>query len=352
MTPQKSRELNPLVVLGFCAVLLGLVVVFYTLWQEQTLGIPGAHGGAPGGLDRLGSTALHLLEKLGLTLIVFGMLDLLLHLPSLNRHFLDTMRDLIIEDSYLRRLRPETLTDLVNRAIQARLGDPEVNVDREGSFLHFFNANISDFISKPYRENAKTQIICMAVDEEYFHVKDIVTYVCRKFGKTIQENVRWINDPNEVSEVKKVSIWVQVPGKSKIEIANKSRFKFRYVGDGQLYDKAQENSALEALVLEESLASYAECDGLIVTIESEYTVRRTNFQYWQMSHLTKGMDLTLKFPENLEAQVVAFFQDEEKCIRTSEPGYYRISYPQWVLPDSGVCWRFMDRQCLCEDATG
>lgn len=336
-----SREAKRFALLGALFVFIGLSLTFFALYEEQVSqgSIQQAH--------TVKHSGILLLEKLGLTLIVFGLIDLLLHLPALNRHFLDGLRDLVIHDSYLRRLSPSRLTDLVNRAFQAQTENPEVELGREGSFLDYFHNSIRGFIQEPYREGAVCEVeyTDLVDNAEYYQVKDKLTYVCRKASGAIQKNVRWENDPEEVEGNPLVSIWVQLPNTTadtKKLLVDDKRFKYKYRDDSTLYDELQDGKVLECSILEESLRNYADKDGLIVTIEAEYRIRKNRFLYWQMSHLTKGMTLTLLFPRNVNVQVVPFVQGSDKRQETKRDNYYKVTYNQWILPDAGICWRLSE----------
>jgi hypothetical protein len=364
----------PLGPIGLYLVLAGLVLVFASLYFEpayeqggshrdygsaapehfETKSASGAENEPPvreeaDGKDesrkrRLILTLIRLLEKLGLALIVVGIVDLVVHLRAVNQHFMDRIRDLVIQDSYLSRLKPEALTELMNRAFVAQVGNPGVDIDGEGSFLRFFHSDLKGFIGKPYRERATSEIICLGVEGDYVHIRDVLSYTCRTAGNSIQDKVRWVNDPDEAEDVKSVSISVQTPGSgtdSRRIIADQSRFRYKYEGDDKLHVEKLPDKPPRYYVIEESLADYLSADGLVVTIEAEYTIKAERFQYWQMTNLTRGIGLILKFPPHLKVQVVSFVQDDSKCNTFDAEGYYRLNYPYWVFPDTGLCWKFL-----------
>jgi hypothetical protein len=324
---------------GIGFMMFGLFAVFISLYLMEVY-IGGPDAGNP-----LKLSSIQLVEKLGLTLFAVGLIDLIIHLPALNRHFADGLRDLIIKDSYLKKLSPERLTEVVNRAFQAQAGDSGADIGKEGSFLQYFHSSIRGFITEPYRENASAEILCLNTkDENFFYIHDILSYACRKSGKSIQQKVRWSNDPDEIEEPK-VKIVIQLPGhEDSIVLADQTKFKFKYKGVPELFDEEQDGMDLEYHLLEEPLNAYSDHDGLIVRIEAEYKVRKDHLQYWTMSHLTKWLNITLRYPCTLDLELIPFIQGSKgKPLITKNSGYYRASYNQWILPGEGFCWKFVER---------
>lgn len=231
----------------------------------------------------LGSTAATFLEKIGITLLIFGIVDLLFHLPALSDHFLQQLRELVVTDSYVKKLSKPSLDELIDRALVAKLEDPSIAAD--GRFLEYFRSDLQPFISQPYREKAEAQIFCLGTEGDAFVIRDVCTYTCRSSGGNIQDCVRWQNDPAEFSGLREATISLRRPGPgggAEQVIATIHSFKYKYSGSDELYDKPLPDKKPECHVISAPLASYLQDDGLVVKIEANYLVRRGVFQYLQM----------------------------------------------------------------------
>jgi hypothetical protein len=301
----------------------------------------------------LASISLELLRDIGLTLVVFGLVELSLHLKSISGHFSEMLRGLILEDSYLRGLSGDRLKNLIDRIFQAQsVGSPS-ELTREGGFLQFFHTNLRRFIDEPYRENASSLVTCAEEEDGFYRIEDVITYTCRASGGHIQKEVGWSNEVVELKEPV-VSILVRKPGSTQeYPLAGSSKFKYKYKGDETLYSEPVQGKVLEQLVLKESLREYAECDGLVVSIQSTYRVRKDSLQYWQMATLTKGVKLTLVYPPDRIRvdQIASFIQPEESAVKRETDGCREIEYASWVFPDSGLSWKFSPKEADKKDSS-
>lgn len=55
------------------------------------------------------------------------------------------------------------------------------------------------------------------------------------------------------------------------------------------------------------------------------------------------MAITITYPTEYELQMVLFVQDESEATVTKQEGYCRIDYSHWVLPNSGICWKLVEK---------
>lgn len=265
-------------------------------------------------------------ESLGMIAIAFvgfGFFGLMLDAKNWRDYFSERLKQVVIENDYLGSLDEETLKSLQIRVLKAQFKNPLI--DKDGSFLNYFHTHLHKFISEPYREDVSVEMIITEVDGN-FSVLDKVNFICRSSGGRIQSNVKWKPDEGEFIKVSSIVIRAKESNTEKlIDLCIKNS-----AGD---LSEALENG------LDVDLSSYKEKDGLRIFIESIYTIDKSKFQYWQMAHPTKSSDIIIKYPDNLKMQFKALFIDDVDMIVTDQPGYLKIKYNSWLLPQSGIAWK-------------
>lgn len=115
----------------------------------------------------------------------------------------------MIQQDYLQNLDATTLDNLQTSVLKARFKDS--NIDREGSFLHYFHQNLDRYIAEPYRDDATCEINYESVEDLGLIIFDKITYTCRKAGTEIQKSIRWQTDPDEFLKVLAVRMSVKYP---------------------------------------------------------------------------------------------------------------------------------------------
>lgn len=271
-------------------------------------------------------------STLSIALVGFAIFSMLLDSHNWREYFSDRLKEIVLEKEYLKTLDTFTLRQLQTNVLKALFKNPDI--DKEGSFLRFFENNLHKFISEPYREDVSTEIILKEETESGYLFLDKVSYVCRSSGGEIQNHIGYKPDKGEFEEVQLLKISVQYP---------------------QHHEKAGEIVVLfdkKDLELQESLAEgikaplsdYQGIDGLVVTIESIYIVAKGKFQYWQMAHPTKNFDITIKYPEKLGIQFKTLVIKDVVGKVTDEEGYLKFKYDYWLLPQSGLAWLIGDKK--------
>jgi hypothetical protein len=278
-----------------------------------------------------------LFANIGMALIGLGLISCVVQTRAWREYFETRLREVVVKQSYLKSLAPLQLRDLLAGVFKALLNSPDI--EKEGSFFNYFRQNLTSLLSEPYREDVSGEIVLMGDTDNTFKIFDRLSYVCRKGRDAIQEEVKMSCDENELLQVANLKIEIQYPrdhpekGGQRNTIGMKKEFL--------------ERDTHNKIGFRESLADYKHIDGLIVTITSEDTVHKELFQYWQMSQATKNYDLTIRCPEKYHIQIKPLVLHPEMCQLTEKPGYVRLKYNCWTLPEAGaVAWRFIERSNL------
>jgi hypothetical protein len=286
------------------------------------------------------------------------LIDLVIHIPNWNRFFLDNIRDSIVQDAYLTRLDGAALKDLVSRAFQAQLKNKDIVQTERGGFLAFFFTDIHALIGSPYRENAVRDIVYKVHDQDHFLVSDTLTYTCRKSGASIQENIYWTNDPNEVADIKWLRIWIKEPKRDEAETTRILLASEKDFGDTpntettkQIEQEFEAQGIPAGKVIKKPLAGHLE-DGLTVIVDWEYLLKKDRFQYWRMAHLTKNFRLTLSFPDDYQIQEILFAAGKSNGESNTKAGFYSLGYNSWMLPRSGLAWKLTQKPQVSMTAAG
>jgi hypothetical protein len=309
-------------VYGLFLLLIGIIFILVSLhWDVSSETSSTQH------------TLLTLLQTLGVTTFGVGILNIVIEMKDWRSYFEERVKNVIIEQSFLERLDSDTLHAIQTNVLKAFFKDK--TIDREGSFLDYFHSNLHKFIAEPYREDVTSEIICESYhkDKNTWKIYECLTYICRKSAGSIQPEVRWGPDRYEKITVESVTITIRYP------------FNHEQMGEEKVLRSKERNDNLQNIV-SESLVPY-NIDGLIVIIEAEYLISKDRFQYWQMSHSTKNLEIVITCPKEYDIQFLPLVLHEELVLITQKSRYLRMKYDSWMLPQSGIAWRFVPMKSGC-----
>jgi hypothetical protein len=312
---------------GVVLILLGVVAILAALLVEARN--PGTHG-----------VLLSLLEKVGEALVIAGAIDIVIHLRDWSDYFMERLRDAIVQESYLKKLDPGALRHLIGRAFRAQLDNPSISADNKAGFLDYFFSDLQQFIGEPFRENVVAELTARKHSDGFLLIEDNLTYICRESKGNIQEKVRWSNEEGEHEKMDLLRICVK-RSNSKEE---------RVLYDSKIPSDLKKKPLSTPLRVEEQIADEDRMDGLLVKVCAQYIIRADRFQYWNMSHLTRNLSLSLRFPEDYEVEVATFGMKEESLTKFEGIDHCTLRYTSWLLPDTGISWTFNERGARRQNA--
>jgi hypothetical protein len=295
------------------------------------------------------STSAELVKTIGSTMFAAGIIGIVLETRNWKSYFSERLREVVMEHDYLQGMKPEHLKALQVDVMKAFFKDADI--DKEKSFLNYFHNHLHKFISEPYREDVSTELIVTEAGEGCYRCFDKVAYVCRAAAGKIQENVRWVEDKDEFAKLLNLKITAKKPGPDGGEPQS--------IVDLNEKQLAESRGADGCISVEEPLSKYEGMDGLCIVVQSEYLVKKHRFQYWQMAHPTRNLSFTIKYPEAFCIQYKQLVIDPSIGEITERPGYLKVKYDSWMLPMSGLAWKFRtaaedavlcDGNCPGEDA--
>ncbi len=301
---------------GVFWIVVGVAITAVSLYMTETMGTTASE---------LYKTTVRLVNTLGIAWIAFGFFNVILQIKDWREYFEDRIKRVLFEHAYLKHFDKTTLKEIQINALKAYFDDPEV--DREGGFLNYFYENLYRYISEPYREEVRSEIFLERERDDRLVIYDKVTYACRKTEMGLQPSVKWRPDPEEFSQVDEVSIKIQFPA------THQRSGEVKTLREGKLEDPAK--------TVEVSLEEFEDVDGLIVIVESRYEIASERFQYWQMAHPTKNFSFTLQWPKGYRIQYKPLVINPDLCLTTHRDCYLNIKYDAWMLPMSGLAWRFL-----------
>jgi hypothetical protein len=273
------------------------------------------------------STLILFVQTIGVTSIVVGILNIIIGLDDLKKYFEERLRGVVTHESYLDKLSLPALGELRNNVLKSHFHDTEI--DREGGFLTYFDKNLYKYIGSPYRESTISTVSIRPTDDvSQWHVMDRVRYTCRKVCGTIQPSVAWRSDQG----VEMLKLQVQVVP------ADADDF-----GKREFIAKLEKKDFSGPFSDEFSLSKYKDQDGLVIELEAEYYIKKTQFQAWTMAIPTKGFNLTILYPKETFIQCEVLILDQTLISRKEEAEFLNVASDTWVLPESGLVWRVFDQ---------
>lgn len=316
--------------LSVILIVIGLVLVLITLYSKPS---------DVSKITDIGRLLYSFFELLGFTLFTSGIFTIFLQFPDWQNYFEERLRHIVLEQDYLNSLDSESLSNLQVKTLKAYFHTSDI--DKEGSFLNYFQENINQYISLPYRDDVKTEINVLKEDESGFEISDRIIYNCRMVGGKIQEFVKWRPEEGEYSEIKNVIIRLKRNKSEFQEVLSLNREKDTYKIKKLNTDPSSisfKDIYLHGLVF--NLNDFTE-DGLVVEVKSNYKVEKGRFSTWAMAHPTRNFCITIHYPDSCDIHFLTLLPNPDKIIISNEKGLYTMLYKEWLLPNSGVAYSFI-----------
>lgn len=314
---------NKPIVWGIIILLIGIIITIISLVIDST----------PDQLTHILHVVIKLLEHLGIALIVIGFAGIILDFRDWKNYFQERLADIIVDKNYLVTLDKTELIALQVATLKAFFATDDI--DREGSFLNYFQSKIHNLIGSPYRESVNMTIIVEEIDESTFKITEQITYVCRKVGDQIQDAIVWGLDEIEDTSITDVKFKIKCPDDYISQCASKCD---QHDTCGSLIQLPSE--AVNDHIFKVDLELYKNIDRLQVAVEAAYTTAKMSFYTIGMAHPTKGFSLTVIFPETLRIRLDTYGLQQNYIYKRENKGTLTLGYNSWILPDNGVAYGF------------
>jgi|GEM_PF-5676120 len=322
VNPERPSILREVILVGVLATVLGFALMTWTVYNFRRDIVTHEW------VEPLGELLVHL----SVAAIVFGIFNMIIGIPDWSRYFEHRLQNIVFNYSYLSSLSQEQLRRLWRQVIRARFANQDV--ERSGTFVDYFDRHLHADLGTPYRENVRG---VMSYEEhgDLFFVHDFLSYVARKNRGAIQDSVNWENDDDEIDTVLDVRVGVRFPDGHPRSGEPPEMLETK--------EGTNENPLPRRVVVSCGLAKYAEVDGLIIEVEARYLVKKSRFQYWEMSTSTRDFSLTINHQSGYAVVFKAFVHDPQLTRIERLTRQFHFECDSWMLAHSGVAWRLEPR---------
>jgi septum formation topological specificity factor MinE len=275
---------------------------------------------------------MNLLAHLGIGALVLGILSILIDTKHWTEYFKQRLADVVMDKKHLENLTPTALIDLQTEILKVYFKD--TSIGGEGGFLKFYQKDIQEIIGDPFRINLEDDyLIKYDKSKEKINVHEEILYYCKGNCGKIQKEIRWLSGEDEFDEITYQCIklehdsFFEATHNPKEKIFDFKNFKPEWIKDngrGFIFP----------------LSEYETLDGLKITIIVDYTIAWHKFIAWRMTLLTKGLTLTIRFPDDLTITREIFGRGSTFEVRNDETGYFKLVTQGWILPNEGVVFQF------------
>lgn len=323
---------------GLFFIFFGLAISFMSFQVKDYLEFPKESILLP--------AAIEFSKDLGFALSSIGLVGIILTFTSWKEYFQVRLGEAVLERNYLNTLDKNKLKDLEIEVFKAFF---KVNIDRrEDSFLNYFHSTIHKYIASPFRENlnAVVNVEIPKEDNDHYMLHYIISYKCRKMGKYIEKEIRWLEGSEEKVENFKVRF--------KCPLSYKESCKRKLIC--QYNHKCKSNESIELKELKElkeggkgyelDMDSFKKIDGLYIEIEKNIKIKKNKYMAWHMGYPTKNFSFVIHYPDNLSITENNFFgiNNKELNISDSQKGIYKIEYDSWLLPSDGIVFLLSEKR--------
>lgn len=287
-------------------------------------------------------------NDLGLAFIVFGIVSIILQFEDWKAYFQDRLKDIVVQRAYLESLSPEELTALQVATLKAKYKGTDI--DREGSFLQYFQSKIQDYIGSPYRENVTSSFLIEEASEktDCFLVYEDTAYTCRSLGDKIQDDARWTYEPDEFEEVVDISLILKC-AHDKIDDCKNQCMSGSICENGII--KLQKDELKQYYNEDVNLKGYYvpfndllnPKDGLQVHLSASYLIKSNRFFMWSMTNPSKGINFIITFPHSYTLNTFIVGLGPSEYTKNINGNMQVFKHEGWFLPRTGFVFNLVKK---------
>lgn len=302
-------------------IIVGLVVIFVSQYFEEHL------------LEHSNYKAFALIAgHLGIGLFAIGCLGLLLERKHWTDYFEARLKGIVSHPDFIEELSGEKLKEIEITAMRSLFKNKSIGAT-EGIF-EYYKSHLQPALNKPYRSDVIFKLKLESKDD-YLIATESFSWRCMNNNGNIQKSIHWEYGEGEIEEILKSSINLKHTdlGLDKTIInphnscyATESKRGFQY-----------SLSSLDSV----SLDRYS---NLMVSETIIYKIRSERIIAWSFSHLSKGIDICVEYPDNFKIFVQPFLSpstgmDIQSGLQSTNP--FKFNSDSWFMEDDGIAFQLI-----------
>jgi hypothetical protein len=288
-------------------------------------------------LIQLNEIVVQFLSHIGIGCMAIGIITIIIDMAHWTAYFETRLSKIVTEKQYLEKLDTDSLIILQTEVLKAYFKND--NIGGSDGFLSFYQKNIQAIIGMPFRVNVQMDLTIEYEDHDRTKVRvtEMLSYTCMSNAGKIQENVCYLPEEGEEFEIVDFEVTLQHDGINALATDTKNGIK-KYDYEGLVAAKACE-SLTQGFNLDIKSHNHNE---LGVFIKVQYLFNINKFFSWRMSHPSRNVKVTIKFPKDLSLQR-EYFSNATHISNEDiddDRGTYFLSVNNWLMPDEGLAFQF------------
>lgn len=279
----------------------------------------------------LGKASLDLLQFGATTLLSLGLVSMILDMKSWKEYFENGLINIMLRPDYLKTQSKEKLTEYQIEVFKKYY--EREDIDQEGRFLRYCLGHIHKFITEPYREEIRENLLIEQESSDRMRVSETLRYICRTGEGGIQERLAW-GANEETLQLESLRFELHPPP------GYPGTFRKLAWDKGELETSLEGNLPVYWL----DLGPFRQVDKLRVKIQATYFVDARRFSTWRMIVPSRDVEVTIRYPEELRLQFIPFLLDSKPDHQKDDPGFYLTEFDSWIMPWSGFAWKLFPRE--------
>lgn len=277
-----------------------------------------------------GYFGLKLLDAVGVSLFIMGMLTLVLEMGHWKHYFEARLSGIVVGQEYLNELSPEALLRHQIKVFRSYYKDENLS---ERGFVRYCLSKIHGYIVTPYREHVEDRLTVDFVNPSTLRIRDHLSYVCRKARGQIQERVAWQANSLEVLQLESLSLELLGP--------TESGGSYETIVLLDIKDLVKTEDDDGSVTYEYDLQKWRNLDGLKVHFEASYTAELSAFYTWRMMDPSEKVEFSISYPKTLNMQFKPFLLEPAPAATINDPGNFQVAFDSWIMPRSGFAWKLV-----------
>ena len=305
-------------------ILFGIIFIFISF-------LPHLEGT---GFSLLREIVISFFSHIGIGLLILGFVTIMIESEHWTVYFEKRLSKIVVDKEYLQKLTEVELTILQTEVLKAYFKNDQIG--GTDGFLQHYQNNIQSFIGQPFRTSVifTLDIKSLPSDNSKLKVDEYLQFTCMKNGNKCQEFIEYIPDEGEYEHIENIEVSIQ-----------HESFKNEDNPEGKKKYSMENLSQMDALLPKNlgfkfSIADY-NLDKLNVVIKLTFIVSREKLISWRMSQPTKGVNIIVHYPKDLNLFREMFFSssldfNEEN---NRDNNRYTFLLQDWLMPNEGITFQ-------------
>jgi hypothetical protein len=264
----------------------------------------------------------------------------LIDLKEWKEYFGSHIKSLVLEDSYLKTLGPDKLSELEKKIAKIQYTSNEI--ETRGSLFSYIKERLFKLVGAPYRRDVSLGLKVIANEKE-IEIHETLSYWCCPINGKHIENLFWTWQDGEIIDVDNIQLEIRkVIGEdddlSEAKIYSQKDLDAKYRLPSKEIDHGYKIKTSDIVDVDCQFS---------VTFAVKYRIPIGFFYNWISVYATKNTHITISYEKCKMLTAIGGIRSDEYIEHKNENiGFYEYTQTGWAMPSSCIVFQFVNKKDL------